>query len=127
MNEELQKAIVDIAKGLQRAGEGAGQFAMDQAPLLAQEFIRWQVVGGLMLGVVCGVLAAWALRCLYRFIWRNEDLDISDKVMPTIFIMPAVLVLAMMCSRGIADATKALVAPRVVLIEKAAELGGFRK
>ncbi|TXH58996.1 MAG: hypothetical protein E6Q97_00875 [Desulfurellales bacterium] len=127
MNEELQKAIVEIAKGLQKAGEGAGQFAMDQAPLLAQEIIAWEIVSGIIGAALFGGLTVWALRRMARHVWGDKELDFCDKIIPTLVSFFFITSVAIVSYCNLSQAAKAFVAPRVVLIEKAAELGGITK
>jgi hypothetical protein len=57
-NEEMQKLTVDGLKNIGDWIQGAKEFAVEQAPLFAQEYVRWYAVDHLRLAIVLGVAMA---------------------------------------------------------------------
>lgn len=132
MKQKLTEAVGMVVDGMKKTGD----FALDQAPLVAQEFIAWEIwygalmfVGGLILFFV-GVIGAlkWFIYCEDQLkkcekAKNNEyhSCGWQDSKMFMIFaIVPIIFGIAGICQ--IERAIKASVAPRIVIIEKMADI-----
>jgi len=65
MNEQLEKILAEILEKALKAAEQTGEFVLDTAPELLQEFYRWHTVKyslGLLLGVLLLSYAIWLKR-----------------------------------------------------------------
>lgn len=132
MSPDLALESAKILEWLRSGAQSAGDFAITQAPLAAQEFIRWEIVGhGITAGLflisgiamlVCGLLG-------FRYLC-NAKTDWEKGPTSNFFIAVAgcflgFIALVGLLPDGIREAKqsiKAYVAPRVVLIEKISEL-----
>lgn len=115
---------------LEGAAETGGEFVAEQAPLVIQEYLVWYFWSNVL--EACAGMALIILAVVIAVVcWRNfKAWFVCNKygwVEPWIAV--PVIVCAVMCvfgalpiCLGIHDAVKVSVAPRVVLIEKAAEL-----
>ena len=74
MNEELQKAILNIVNASMDAVGHARDFAIEQAPDVVQQFLAWELLNSLMLCGLSVICAAVSLVCFYRLI-RTTDKD----------------------------------------------------
>lgn len=124
MNEQLQQQMTTLAaKWLAKLDAGA-DLATEEVPKFAQEYVQWVawesfLTAGLLAAVFAVILAVilkclrWAKRC-----WDDDDVG---------FIFALVLVGPMMicgieAAKSLKQGVKAVVAPRVVLVEKLSEL-----
>ena len=115
-------ASVELAKTLEWIREGANQagaWALEQAPLLAQEFIRWEITAGVLLAVLGLAGMLLALFCwIGAYYSRDNEGGFGWFVIGTLVGLMSLIPM----TQGIAQATKAYVAPRVVIVEKIHEL-----
>ena len=129
MNEEVAKEVVRWMQGL-------GDTVAGQAPLLADEIVRWTLIGGVAYGFVAlaasvglGVLCVYSYRRYYHFkkIY-NESMDAkvylpaqNDALLSAMagFISGALSIMLVFASFvNFATALKAYTAPRLVVIER---------
>lgn len=123
MNEELQERIEGYLDAVESSANTAGEFAAEQVPLVAQEYLAWVFWGGvvLLLAALVGILLSAVAAYVF---WKTKDS--LKHVEANVLSAMAALALATGSFIAAVPATynivKVTVAPRVVLIEKAAEL-----
>lgn len=123
MDETTQKALNEFVQQVISAAQTGAQWTAEQAPLVVQEWLRWQLIEALLLGclgVVVLVFAAAAAYCAYRWScdYETEGLGIIAGAVAAILIAVG----ATLSSHFLLVALKVYVAPRVVVLEKFAEL-----
>ncbi len=127
MNEQIQQEILKYLQAFQSGVEKAGTFTAEQAPLVVQEFIQWQIWGNLLevlyfgLGLfICYKLFLKLKKDLLEFVVKNKYSSGAEVLYVPLTIVA--LIFAMFFFYALSSAAKALVAPRVVVIEKISEL-----
>ena len=115
MEEKLAEALDKIIRWLE-SGEA---FVVEQAPLVAQEYVRWIIVTNI---VECALsLFSWiVLVLLIHWLARFED-DEPEEMKAILTSIATVLVLVPFAV-NLLQLVKALTAPRVVVLEKVASL-----
>lgn len=74
MNEQLQSKLVEILTSMQAAAKAAGDFALEQLPDIAQQYIAYgRVVGTL------GAIACVAIFCLSVWVFIHHGLMSNKK------------------------------------------------
>lgn len=126
MNDELRDRLMGYLKNMEKAVEGGADFVIQQAPLYVQEVISWEI----------------AYNCIWAIFWFGiiialplvlgkpaKKLRGSGESDPRVFgwVITVGMGFAIFCSTVISlsfagDGIKAYVAPRVVIVEKLAEL-----
>lgn len=120
MDETTQKALNEFVQQIISVAQTGAQWTTEQAPLVVQEWLQWQLTEALLLGclgVVMLVFAPAAAYRAYRWLDETEGLGIIAGVV-ALFSM----VLGVILSSQFLLALKVYVAPRVVVLEKFAEL-----
>lgn len=136
MDEQIQQKLssmgVEAVQGLLEWTKAANDFAVEQAPMLAQEIVAWGITRGLVL-VAVNVLfmailvafIAWLYRASLTF-WktRNEyDPAIHCMVLGIGWTLVSVFGAILFCAcfsemcQGILDACYSYTAPRLYIIE----------
>lgn len=118
MSDATKQALEQFVQKMLSGAEQAGEFAVEQAPLLVQEWLRWQVVDNAMALVVFAALA-WAAWRFFRVArrWDDEAAQVVGCVAAVAAVAAGLAALESMFSL-----VKVLVAPRVVVLEKFMEL-----
>lgn len=123
MDQEIQDRISGYLDAVESSAASAGAFISEQTPLVAQECIAWvfwsgvlSAAGGLVMLAIIATVFLWAAKV------RSIGDDIFDRGMAAVFVALISAVPATMTVFGIHNSVKATVAPRVLLLEKAAEL-----
>lgn len=121
--EELQKLTVDGLKNMGDWIQGAKDFAVEQAPLFAQEYVRWYAVDHIRLAIALAVTVAifvWgankANNILSRCGWDNDMVSFIKFVL-SILCFAVCTILTICAINNLGSAVKAFVAPRVVIVE----------
>jgi hypothetical protein len=68
---ELEKQLSKILEKALNVAEKSGEFVMEQAPLLLQEFYKWHILS-YILGIFLGVLIYISGRYL-PYLWLNKE------------------------------------------------------
>ena len=92
--------------------------ATEQAPLLVQEWVRWQMIDrsiGLVFGLVATVLISWAA----RYVWRlgNADHHNDWAIGASSLLTVAGAFSAVMTAVMLSSLLQTVAAPRVVVLE----------
>ena len=124
MSEELQKRMMDYLDSLESTVQQGSGFLVEQAPLVCQEYVDWVFWSGVLLAVPCAAcaillfaFAAWAARKAIK----SKEADSQWWLAMALLVLFG-LTIGVPSVLGVGDAVKASVAPRVVVLEKLAEL-----
>lgn len=127
MNEQIQQEILKYLQAFEVGVEQAGTFTAEQVPLVVQEFIRWQIWGNLLevlyFGLslfICYKLFLKLKKDLLEFVVKNKYTSGAEVLYIPLTIVALIFAIFFFCA--LSSAAKALVAPRVVVIEKISEL-----
>lgn len=129
MNDELKKALVDSLDLLKTGLEKSSDFVLEQAPMVVQEYIAYtrvmstvQVVSGVLLFILTCITCRYWMRLTYRLATESsEALEV-----PVGIFGAAAHIFAFIGSIGlisnITTCIMAWTAPRVLILEKIAEI-----
>ena len=128
MSDELKTALTAFVQQIIAAAKDGASWTAEQAPMVVQEWLRWQVVSGFALAAVTTVLTGICLRVAWKIhCWvQGKRQPYDDRELA--YIPAGVLVLLGVAAwftaalPALMDATKALIAPRVVVLERFMEL-----
>lgn len=118
MNEELVQALTQFLTASLNAVEKGATIAGEQIPLVLQEIVQWQVCWSLV-GVI-GLISLIALMLYFcRFFYKKSESDgrYSEAGLVSFFFGLGALGCVVPLGFALLDLTKALVAPRLVIIE----------
>ena len=118
MSKELQAALTELLQKTLTGVEKAGDFAVEQAPLVVQEYLAWGFWSSAFWAtalLIPVVIYAFQLRRFCRWAWDNSDSD--AEVLPVICTIAAVVVAGIGLS-FVSDMIQIAVAPRVYIIEQ---------
>ena len=125
MNDELQERLSRYLDALEASATNAGQFVAEQTPLVAQEYLAWCFYGALIIAVASlagGSLVIGLTLFAFRKQTKGKDIiDCPELVLGVIPLLLSALLIAISVDLA-AAALKVAVVPRVVLLEKVAEL-----
>lgn len=132
MDEQLRERLEKYLETIEEAASQAGGFVMEQAPLVVQEYLAWRFWSDIFACVISVVIAT-AVFFLAGYLrdkatkWKAdswEDKNNRKGSIAACFIAQSLAIGLTFIPVGIAtfDAVKVSVAPRVVLIEKVADL-----
>ena len=126
MNERAERLITEAGEELLSWMQSAEGFAVEQAPLLAQEIVRWGVWSHAAAVLVCCFFLCliWGFRPFIRNVIKKEQTtwDYLDElaifgIALFISIIPVIIL-----SVNASVALKVLIAPRLYIME---QLGGM--
>lgn len=125
MDETTKQALGEFVEKMLKAAESGATWTAEQAPLVVQEWLRWKmaeavVTASVLVVVFCvGIVAAVAS-------WRNWSDWCADDDLLHIIATAAVAVAGIIAGANsvwwIMLALKVWLAPRVVILEKFADL-----
>lgn len=122
-NEQLEEALADVLRWVETNGQAATDFVVEQAPLYVQEYVAWVFWYNAMLAAIClgSVLLLFVVGQVAR---RMVVRDHADEVPPAAALVASIvfpfvigLIPIIKGVESAADAVKAKVAPRVVIVE----------
>jgi type III secretion system FlhB-like substrate exporter len=93
--ETINSILIDVLKGVKDAGSEmyatskvglakAVDFAVEQAPIVVQEFLSWKM-GEAIFNVVLYTIATIILFCIARFLFKkikNTDINYPEEIVP---------------------------------------------
>lgn len=116
MDEATKKALNEFVQQMITAAQTGAQWTADQAPLLVQEWLRWQLVSSILYAMVLILIGAVLLYATVKMIRGGKD---KDYYMPGPLFTGIGAVFVFVPAFGhIMQAVKVYVAPRVVVIEQ---------
>lgn len=118
LNEFLQELLNGV--------RDAGAFVKEQLPLVLQEYVTWGIVQGVLMAIIGGIMMFIAWRMWSRWAWPNIKQDEEDGmgyIMAMVFLgLPLAGGGGLLLCEGVLSGIKALVAPRVYLLEELSKL-----
>jgi type III secretion system FlhB-like substrate exporter len=133
--ETVNSILIDVLKGVKDAGSEmyatskvglakAVDFAMEQAPIVVQEFLSWKM-GEAIFNVILYTIAAIVLFCVARFLLKkikNTEIDYPEEIVPVAlgFMFSVVmfcLVTFLHIKPNIETIIQIKLAPRVYILE----------
>ena len=115
---ETKDILNEFLKSLLEGLKEAGALVKDQMPLVLQEYVTWGIVHGF---IWFGVWAIIAALLIWFAIWMGKKVDVDD-FGPVVFVGVVALVSLSTSLIYLSGAIKALVAPRVYLIDELSKL-----
>jgi len=130
MTPELQDKLASILGFLETSVQSAQQFAVDQAPDIVQQLLRWDFVESLtffIIGVILLVISCRAIWLAHKKIMASEDCMMQDFDEKMIAHLILALIAMLPVVIGTALATnlnwlKIWIAPKVYLLEYVSSL-----
>lgn len=124
MNEQVKQQLIQWVQSVTEAARSAEQWSAEQVPLLVQEWLRWQLIEALFIALTLlattGVVWFASHRICQAIRKTNSDPFIPDLVTTVTGFITIPLVGAVV--NQILAALKVWLAPRVVVLEKFADL-----
>lgn len=118
---ELTKQFAQLINDAVATGKDAMKFAVEQAPDVIQQIIRWKLCEAICISSICFIGLFFAIRWVRKS--HKTIMDDGDGVAYTL-IIPGLLLLSMPAVVFALRALQIALAPKVYLIEYAAKLLG---
>lgn len=127
---ELENQLAELVKKGIEVAESTGNFVIDQAPQLLQEFYRWHIMSNAMGMIISGLLVYLSFK-FFIFCGRKEEESSHDtKILKRYYktaeipfmllsmITGVLIVIMTICFiNDLFDLVKLIVAPKIYLIE----------
>ena len=107
---ELEKQLSVILEKAINVAEQTGEFAIEQAPLLLQEFYQWHIASAIF-GIITSLVITLLIHLIIRYFVRLED----DESIYTFEIFQSIPLIILITN--IYDLIFVLVAPKLYLID----------
>jgi hypothetical protein len=122
MNEQLQGKLVEILSGIQAATRAAGDFALEQLPDIAQQYVMFARVSSivtLVLLVVAVLFFLWSIKRCWVWMKAEEAYELSP-----VLILPfgAAMFFAGVAYHKMIEVALVWFAPKVWLLKEIASL-----
>ena len=122
MDEITKKALEEFVQKMLSAVEQGATFTAEQAPLVVQEWLRWQMVEALVIATILLILSVGS-SLFSRWCWSNKRKDPTrDWEFGSVFLIGAAIGFALFSLVVYMEALKIYLAPRVVVLEKFVDL-----
>jgi hypothetical protein len=123
MTPEIEKEIVLLIKAAKEAGSDAAAFIGQQAPDVIAQLVRWNVGMGII-ELVFGLVILVGAYKLFMVTYRKVDDGMDDIVWVPAGVLIGIAIVAGPCLAysGAITATKAVLAPKVLVIEAISNL-----
>lgn len=129
LNPELQAKLVTYLEGLEKGAAKVGEFAEREIPETVREWLLWMAIENFAYAAIMIVVAGLCFIAMRKIIKIHGGLSgigpQNDTPLPAIFVvaLPVIAVVLMVAAvPHLMMGVKVLVAPRVVIVEKVAEL-----
>lgn len=120
MDQEVKQRLLSLVDYLGAAAKDAATFTTEQAPLVARDIVAWELWSNASIAAMLIVLAT-ALVVVARVCWANEKKERNSEggwAFLCFIALATSFTLACFAFFGYTtDAIKAVVAPRVVILE----------
>lgn len=119
MNEEVKQKMIEYLQSFEAGIKKAGEFSAEQAPLVVQEFLQWEIIRNGVFGVCFAFLLLASIATAVRYHFKAEG---EEKAF--VWLFAAIPLIAFGVSLGACTerAGKAFFAPRIVVLEKISTL-----
>lgn len=119
---QLQTSAADLIAWLKSGADQGADFVMEQAPLLAQEIVAWEIWSNAASVVLLLLAAALVSVAARRFQDWMEPGDRANRLGIMLSWFMVMGFIAAFVAFNLYDMIRPIVAPRLVILEKAAEL-----
>ena len=119
INEEIKQKMIEYLQSFEAGIKKAGEFSAEQAPLVVQEFLRWELISNALFGITTGVLFVIFLIVALRYHFKTEG---EFKIFVWLFAAIPLVFSFVGSAAGFEASGKAYFAPRIVVLEKIATL-----
>jgi hypothetical protein len=117
METELKSKLLEYLQSIESTAKDAGAFVASEAPLVAREYLNWIIFGYGLGALIMFAVAGMFLFVAYRW-WPalvKQDAGNEPVVAFPILIATALIISASVLA---SQSVKAVIAPRIVVIEK---------
>ncbi len=125
MNEELQKALVELLNKTLSGIDSAGEFMAAQIPDVVQQLLMWHSVYSLIVSSMCLALLFFAIKLDIRLFYITKGRDDEDFLVIGYFLIGSIvraILYAFLLSGISLDWLQIWLAPKVWLLEYASKL-----
>jgi hypothetical protein len=127
MQNELQNKVV---QWIESSAQAIGDFAVKEIPPFIHEYLQWKFVEALSKGGICFTLACIISFFLYKGIRKVGNWFTSEECDPGVIFLGVGVIIGLVANirlfiyscTNLLDSLQIKLAPKVYLIEKAAEL-----
>lgn len=119
INEEVKQKMIEYLQSFEAGIKKAGEFSAEQAPLVVQEFLRWEIVRNGAFAVATGLLMLVVLATAVRYHFKVEG---EEKAFVWLFAAIPLVAFGIGFGASAEKAGKAWLAPRIVVLEKISTL-----
>jgi hypothetical protein len=122
VDEELKQRVLSYMDATER-------MVSSEMPLVAQEYLNWQWYSSVGVGAASAAWCVLAFACIRVLLkWREREGVEEEAIFAGVSISSALLFFGLfILALNIENAAKVAIAPRVVLLEKVADLIGGDK
>ena len=123
MSEALEQKMIESIDSITVYVNEAADFAAEQAPLVAVEMIRWGVASSAIEAVVCAAILFAAYKAVRWIHAEREDPKyLDDRDSAYFLVLPFSCAASGFFMHAVLSATKAIVSPRLFVLERLASL-----
>jgi hypothetical protein len=121
METELKSKLMEYLQSIESSAKDAGAFVASEAPLVAREYLNWVIFGH---GFGALLLLSTAIVLLFLSYRWAKVLIAQNSGNEPVVAFPIIFATAFIISGAIlaTNSAKALIAPRIVIIEKLHEI-----
>ena len=119
MNEVTEEVLREVLAYV----EAAAEFSAEQAPLLAQEIVRFALFEGVIQVLLAALLGTYVVWWYGKFSeWsvregRSSEAEDAKHIIGTVLAVLSILFGAILLFTGLVQAAKAIAAPRLVVLD----------
>ncbi len=121
INEEIKQKMVEYLQTFEAGVKKAGEFSAEQAPLVVQEFLRWEFWSHFVGAIACAVALVVIPVVIWKIFSKTKPYD-DLRFVGTLFGGVAGIVLLVGLLVNSYCAGKVAVAPRIVVLQEVARL-----
>lgn len=127
MDKEIKQRIESYLDTLEKGANTATEFAIEQAPLVVQEFLAWEFWSNVTIAafsLAAFIVAALALKFIRKVSLKKpfDDCDFFIVFVGSAISLAAIIISTLAFASSTRHAVKAKVAPRIIILEKVREL-----
>ena len=131
MNQEMEKAVIELIKGAVANAEQAKQFILSETPEFVQQLLLWKAMTSVLLcliGVALAALAVWYRRNTKGLLEEAEsESEKSNISFVRTLVLCGIVFLSVFVVFENMEWLQIWIAPKVYLVEYAASLAGVSK
>lgn len=126
VSDDVRERVMRYMDAIEATASDAGEFVTEQMPLVAQEYLQWLWLDAVITAAaMAAVVMVAVIGCIFAWVHTRNAYTRDDEELRTFSLTVTAVVGIFFGGLAVAyalDAVKVSVAPRVVLLEKVAEL-----